>query len=331
MEEAFERLLKALIEAPIPTLLILAGILLLIFSVLVKVQSGTSRNKAIRIGGRSRISLSGTVIGLLLLGTGIFYPSITALSSNGTATPPSGLVAATGSNLAPISTTSTSAPAAGQAPAALGAPGLQNGCISAATWQIVSSDARLLTNTPNANGCLYLSAAGLAADNLGVLHLIRTAKDGPLAVGIYTPVNDITSIEFDLRVKTLYTADYVNAAMINFAVAPADNPLKSLDSARFKLVVDAPSKKPLVYFGLANIGETNGTKVPSQHAEYGLSYGIKLELNRLEMNVYINGVKMSKQLSVPVGDAVFLIGYSLPAQSGADIEISNLRIDGVRK
>ena len=329
MEEAFERLLKALIEAPIPTLLILAGILLLIFSILVKVQSGTRRNKAVRIGGRSSISLSGTVIGLLLLGTGIFYPSLTALSSTGTPTPPNGLAAATGSNLATVS--NTSGPAAVQAPSSQAAPGLQAGCILATTWQIISSDPRLLTNTPNANGCLYLSAAGMAADNLGVLHLILTAKEGPLAVGIYTPINDITSIEFDLRVKTLYDADYVNAAMVNFAVAPANDPLKSLDSARFKLVVDAPSKKPLIYFGLANIGETNGTKVPSQHAEYGLSYGIKLELNRLEMNVYINGVKMSKQLFLPVGDKVFLIGYSLPAQSGADIEISNLRIDGVRK
>jgi hypothetical protein len=56
-----------------------------------------------------------------------------------------------------------------------------------------------------------------------------------------------------------------------------------------------PVKMPLIFFSLADLGETNGSKISSQHYEYGRTYAIKLKLD------------------------------------GADIEISDIGMDGVLK
>jgi hypothetical protein len=333
--------LTALFGAPIPTLLMAMAFFLLTFSVLLKIEAGTSKSKLPKISGRENIYPPGLVLGLLLLGIWLFYPVISTLQTppsptpteTPTATTPAVVAAPT--SLATATVTSAIQPVPSETPLAtatsLPVLTLKDSCIFASTWQAVSRESIGLTNNPDSEGCLSLSMAGMAADNSGVLHIIQTAQKGPLAAGIYTPIKAASTIEFNLRIKNLYIADTVSPAAINFAIASCSNPLKSTESARFKLMVDSPVKNPLIYFVLADIGETNGSKIISQHYEYGQTYAIKLELNGVKMVVYINGVKMIDQLSLPVGEKAFLIGYNLPAQAGGDIEIMDVRVDGILK
>ena len=49
------------------------------------------------------------------------------------------------------------------------------------------------------------------------------------------------------------------------------------------------------------------------------------------MHIYVDGVELDESLSVPVGLKVFYIGYNLPLLAGVDVEVTDIRIDGVRK
>jgi hypothetical protein len=49
------------------------------------------------------------------------------------------------------------------------------------------------------------------------------------------------------------------------------------------------------------------------------------------MDVFINDSQLNESLILPAGDKVFYVGYNLPAYSGADVEISEITIDGIQK
>ena len=336
-------IVAGIVNAPIPTLLILSGVIVLFFSVLFEISSGTGRNKTLKFGGRQKISLAGTFLGLFLFLTGIFYQPLTVLASNIANTPtptPSPMV-----NPEPLNTTASTtgvSPAgatqglateipATSLPTSLPNQTLKDGCISVIHWQSISTDSVAFKSNTIENGCIIPAGLGLAAENSGPLRILQTATKGSISSGIYTPVKSTSIIEFNVRVRNLYTADANSPATINFAVAPASNPIKNTDTARFRLMVESTEKNPLIYFVLADIGETNGAKITSQHYEYGRIYEIRLELNGLLMNVFINDIKMNDILSLPVGEKVFFIGYNLPSQAGAEIEISDIRVDGVAK
>jgi hypothetical protein len=326
--------------APISTLLVLAGIVLIVLSTVLEIRGNLgAKSKSVDAARPGRLNAAGAVFGFILIAAGVGISYIPPAGQAGlTPTPTFEPVTVT----ALASSPSTATPSLPAEPAAVQpvvtepptpwpALTLKDGCIFSKTWQAVSRETLGLTNNPDLNGCLSLAVTGIAADSSGVLHLLQTAKKGPLAAGIYTPIQSTSVIEFNLHVKNFYTVYSGTPSAISFAVAPISDPLKSTESARFKLLVDAPARPSLIYFVLADLGETTGNRITSQHCEYKLTYPIRLELNGVEMNVYINGKKMSEQLTLPPGPKVFWIGYDLYSQASADIEVTDLRVDGIEK
>jgi hypothetical protein len=49
------------------------------------------------------------------------------------------------------------------------------------------------------------------------------------------------------------------------------------------------------------------------------------------MDVYINNVKQLEAIRIPSGSIVFYVGYDLPLLAGADIQISDVVVDGVNQ
>jgi hypothetical protein len=138
-------------------------------------------------------------------------------------------------------------------------------------------------------------------------------------------------IEFKIFVTGMYIVTPPNPVIVNFAVAPLDDVLTAKNSARFKLQVEMTDSKPIVYFVLADVNENTGTKVGTQHYEYGRTYTIRLELVGNSMKVYLNGRKMTDELLIPTGQKAFYIGYTLPIAAGVDAEVKDLTIDGVAR
>ena len=149
--------------------------------------------------------------------------------------------------------------------------------------------------------------------------------------GIYTPVTEKSVIQFNLHINYLYIVYPDQPTYLNFAIAPASAPLSAKETARFKLHVEKEGQKPLIYFVLADVGENTGSKIASQHYEYGRTYTIRLVLSGGSMSIYINGVDVKETLSIPSGPKVFYIGYNLPTLAGADIEITDIQVDGILK
>lgn len=342
MAETLKAIIQAIIQVPIPTIFILAGISLLAFSAIFEIQNGTGRNKGIKIAGRKNINLPGILIGGLLIGIGLFYTTITgpaAAAAEATITATSEPVAinfvlATSTMESPISTpepaipqtTATEIKPATKTP--LPVLTLKDGCIFASTWQAASRGISTSKNDPDANGCLALGTAGLAADNSGVLHLLQTAKKDPLAAGIYTSITDKSIIEFKVSVKNLTNVYAEKPAAINFAIIPLEDLIPAEKSARFKLLFDLREDKPLIYFVLADLGETTGSKITTQHYEYGHTYTIRLELTGISIRTYINNIQTDDTLALPAGPKAFFIGYDLPTMASADVSISDVRVDG---
>ncbi len=152
-----------------------------------------------------------------------------------------------------------------------------------------------------------------------------------MEAGIYTPVNNDSIIEFTVSVSYMYMAYEDYPFLIKFAVAPKGDPAATKESARFNLRVETIDKTPMIYFVMADVGENNGVKLGTQHYEYGNTYTIRFELSGNTMRVYINNVKQDEELFIPTGQKVFYIGYSLPMIAGADVEISDITVDGVAK
>jgi hypothetical protein len=227
--------------------------------------------------------------------------------------------------------TPTPIPASTEPPVLVEKP-IAESCIFAKTWQVDSTDAEAISNVGiNPDGCYSLGPVGISASNDGTLQLIKETKRSSIASGIYTPITDSSVIEFDIHVNYLYVVYGNSQSYLNFAVAPANDPMTSRSTTRFKLLVESPGDKPIIFFMLADVGESTGTKVREQHYEHGRKYTIRLELSDIAMRVYINGVKMQENLLIPNGPKVFYIGYNLPVVGGVDVEITNIKIDGVTK
>jgi hypothetical protein len=209
---------------------------------------------------------------------------------------------------------------------------LTDGCVFSKTWQVDSTDADALSGVSiNPDGCYSLSPLGISATNSGVLRFYENEKKYSIASGIYTPITDKSVIEFDIYVNYLYIPYPDNPIYVSFAAAPANDTMKSKAAARFKLQVENTGDRPLIFFVLADAGESIGSKVSNQHYEYGRKYKIRLELSGVAMSVYINGLKMDEDLAIPDGPKVFYIGYNLPLVAGMDIEITNITVDGMSK
>jgi len=342
MAEILQGLIQAILQLPISTIFILAGISLLAFSAIFEIPNGPESKKGNKIAGRKNINLPGILIGISLIGIGLFYNTITgsvAAAAEATITATSEPVAmtfvlATSTMESPVSTPEPASqqPTATEIQSPTNTPfpvlTLKDSCLFASTWQVASRGLSAPKNDPDANGCISLGAAGLAVDNSGVLHLLQTAKKGPLAAGIYTSITDKSTIEFKVSVKGLTTVYAEKPAAINFAIIPLEDLIPAEKSARFKLLFDLREDKPLIYFVLADLGETTGSKITTQHYEYGQTYTIRLELTGISIRIYINNMQTSDTLSLPAGPKAFFIGYDLPTMAGADVAISDVRVDG---
>ena len=101
-------------------------------------------------------------------------------------------------------------------------------------------------------------------------------------------------------------------------------------SGRFKLQIENTGNAARLYFLLADADETSGSKVDTQNYRYKRTAEIRMELNGPVMNVYINNVKQLEAIRIPSVPIVFYIGYDLPLLAGADIEITDIAVDGVK-
>lgn len=209
---------------------------------------------------------------------------------------------------------------------------LSEGCIYNGTWLIDSVDQNTLnTIATRSDGCYDTGLLGMFPDRSGVLHILDKEKRAPIASGVYTPINNDSIVEFKVHVNSMYIVNSGNPTYINFAIAPVDDPMTTKNTARFKLQVEDNNNNPLIYFVLADTGENNGAKYPTQHYEYGRTYTIRFEMTGSIMSIFVNNTKLNDNLSIPAGPKVFYIGYSLPAYAGIDTEITNIKIDGVLK
>jgi hypothetical protein len=203
-------------------------------------------------------------------------------------------------------------------------------CIDAQTWTADSSDAGALDAIVKENNCWNLENLGLTVQD-GTLHILPRSSSVQTSSGIYTAVTNQSVIEFKVFVKSLYLVYKDNPAYISFSIAPQSEPMARRNSGRFKLQIKDTGNLPLVLFVLADTTEANGTELGTQHYLYGRTYDIRLVLKGIFMEVYINGVDTRETISLPSGPKVFYIGYNLPVLAGADVEISNIVVDGVSK
>jgi hypothetical protein len=82
---------------------------------------------------------------------------------------------------------------------------------------------------------------------------------------------------------------------------------------------------------LADTSESSGNPLTTRHYEYKNTYDVRMEVKGITMKLYINNIDTKETLSVPSGSKVFYVGYSLPLLAGADVEIKDITIDGVKK
>jgi len=206
------------------------------------------------------------------------------------------------------------------------------GCISSKTWTPHSPDGSMLNSIfAMSDGCYDMGPVGIFADGSGVLHILDKNKRDHVSYGIAAPINNDSVIEFKVFVDSMYLLEEGNPLYASFAVASASDPASEKNTARFKLQVEQTNIKPVIIFVLADAGENNGAAVGGRHYGYGNTYAIRLELTGNVMSVYINDVKMHEMLSLPVGSRVFRIGYNLPAFASIDINVMDVKIDGVLK
>ncbi len=206
-------------------------------------------------------------------------------------------------------------------------------CIFSETWRVHSSDSNISDSVfAKTDGCYDMGSTGIFADNAGVLRVLSKNKTHLVVSGIDTPISNDSVIEFRVFVNSMYLPENDKSPLFaSFAVASAVDPLSSKNTARFKLQVETTNHKPPIVFVLADAGENNGAAIKGQHYGYGNTYSIRLELTGSVMAVYINNIKMNEMIAVPVGPKVFYIGYNLPSHASIDVNVSDLKIDGVLK
>lgn len=324
--------IAAVLQAPINLILILAGLIFLFFSFF-EVGKGNVRQVK---GKTKRLPL---VIGVILLIVGMILPTgETPLSeptpdpaSVTSATPPEPTVTLFPS-VTPLPTETTAptqTPSLTPEPTGTPLPQtLNDGCIEVNTWQAHSIDETLLGSLPENESCLNLNAMGIYADIGGKVHLLGDATFQRLASGISMPVTDRSVIEFKVYVNNLYIVYPGTPAFITFSIAPAEAPMTGSGSGRFKLHIEDREVDAFIYFMLADTTESTGTKYPTQHYLYGRTYTVRLVLTGIFADIYINDVRLTDRITIPAGEKVFYIGYDLPVQSGADIEVFDIEVDG---
>ena len=205
-------------------------------------------------------------------------------------------------------------------------------CIHSQVWKPASTDQNGLDSiSENSDGCYSMEALGIFTDASGILHLNNRGQRNAITSGIYTPIKNNSVIEFKVFVTGMYIVNPPSPVIVNFAITPLDDVLTARNSTRFKLQVETSDTRPIIYFVLADVNENTGTKVGTQHYEYGRTYTIRLELVGNSMRIYINGRKMTEELLIPTGQKAFFIGYTLPIAAGVDAEVKELTIDGVAK
>ncbi len=202
---------------------------------------------------------------------------------------------------------------------------LADGCIYAQTWGVDSTDANLVDSTAvDPDGCYSTDLLGIFAKSDGSLEILNGKKKSNVASG------NNSVIEFKVYVTSMYIV-YQDPTYISFAVAPADNPMDTRNTARFKLAVEKNEPKPVIFFVEASVGDSVGVHEESRHYVYKQTYSVKMTLDGNKMNVIVNGIPIDNSLVLPTGSKVFYIGYNLPILANIDAQVTDLTIDGMKK
>jgi len=325
-----------LLQTPVNTLLVLAGIAIVFFTFF-KVSKGSVELR--KINPKSILMPVGIGAALILVGL-LYKPEASTALPESTITPttipdtPTLTTIIIPDTLTPSPTataTATEPPTPTQTASPVPVKSFNDGCIAAQTWQPASIDPDALNSVQTQNYCWNLNSLGFSAETGGKLHLYAAPAGVKTASGIYTGVGDQSTIEFNVHVNKFYIVYEDNPGYISFSVAPQGTAMATKGSGRFKLQVKAKGNSPLILFVLADTTESSGTELGTQHYLYGRIYDIRLELKGIYMDVYINNVKLNQALTIPTGQKVFYIGYDLPLLASADIEITDLTVDGVKK
>jgi len=327
--------ITAVLQAQVNQVLIFAGIFIVFFTVF-NIDLGKKKSIGLRAVDKSTtpIVIIAVLFGAGFILGGLFYPkSHGAVPPEATLAP--GITVSTQTPLplavASSPTSQAQAPAiiASDTPAPTSAPRIKtlaDGCIAAQTWRIASLDTTASSAVSTSNGCLNTEALHISADQSGTLHFAAKAGKDKLASGIYTPIRDNSVIEFSVTVTQLFISFAGDpAATITFALAPQASPMSEQGSSRFKLIVEKPND--IIFYLTAGADQTVGNKIIGQHPEFSTKYSIKMELSGLSVKIYINNAN-TKEVTLAAGSKVLYIGYSLAPASGADVEISGLKIDG---
>ena len=332
-----DNILKILLEVPVNTLLILAGIAIVFFAFFEVSKGSVKLRKAL-----SNTNFVPAGMGIVLILAGLFYNPQTAPSIKS----PSISIGFT--EVSPVVPSATTAPADTPAAVEIASPTeapviptetaspvpvktLVDGCIAAQTWQAKSSDAEAFSSIAEQNDCLNLSSLGFRAESGGKLNLVVPRSNAQTTSGVFTPVGNASVIEFKVRANSFHIADPAKPAYIGFAIAPENNPMAVKGSGRFKLQIENTGNATRLYFLLADADEATGIKVDTQNYQYKRTADIRMELNGPVMDVYINNVKQLEAIRIPSGSIVFYVGYDLPLLAGADIQISDVVVDGVNQ
>ena len=319
--------ITAVLQAPVNTILIFAGIVIVFFA-LFEVGKGSVQLRS------GKTNVVPVVVGAILILGGLLYKSSGAPSAE-----PAAGITISAATVTPVISSEATATTEAQTPTIVPSntpeptstpeiKTLADGCIAGGTWQAISIDTAALNSISNQDLCLNLDALGISVERGGKLHFLATAPKAPAASGIFIPVGNESVIEFKISVKSLYIVYPDVPANITFSVSQPNDPMADRGSGRFKLRVEDNTQPALVYFLLADTTEPTGSKLETQHYSYGRTYSIRLELKSIYMQTYINDVKLNEEVTIPAGSKVFYIGYDLPILAGADVEISDIKVDG---
>ena len=326
--------ITALLQLPVSTLLILAGFVIVFFALFevnkgsVKLRTGLTKNSFVPVGIGALMILGGVYLYINAAtpqqptsGSIVISPAIAASE---TVAPTETPVVPT-ETVSPTDTPITPTETATQPPIKT----IADGCIAVQTWEVRSSDTNLLNSISKQDNCWNLNSLGLTVESGGNLHLVVSIPKAQVTAGIFTPIADRSIIKFKVLVKNLYLAYSAKPATLSFAIAPQDDPMAAIGSGRFKLQIEDTKSPSQIYFMLADSTETTGIR--SKRASYKRSYDVRMELKGLTMQVYVDGVKLMEDITIPSGPKVFTIGYSVPLSAYADIEIKDIVIDEINK
>ena len=320
--------ITAVLQAPVNTILIIAGVAIVFFA-LFEISKGTVRLRT------EKANIVPIIVGAVFIISGLFYKSQTTSPGEPTLEPGISIGTQTPVPLleTPSLATETQAPSivSSNTPEPTLTPQIKtlaDGCFASQTWKANSINAETLNAVSSQDNCLNLNSLGITVEAGGKIRLLASAPKAKGASGISLSITDQSVIEFKFSIDSLYIVYPDEAAYITFGIAPAEDPTAERGAGRFKFVVEKTGNGQTVFYFLANVEQSFGSKWPSQHPSYGRTYSVHLVLKNLTMEIYIDGVKLKEEVTIPTGAKVFNIGYYMPVQAGADVEITDLTIDG---